>query len=95
MIFPIIGIHQSMTSEYAWILAEMRRLGLTPSGDINIDRAKVQRAREKESENNKNISEKFELPNSKHNDSEERENLEYERIGAMNVAMINRVLLQI
>ena len=47
MILPVIPIHKRMNSEYAWILAELRRLGLTPTGDIDIDRAKVQEARKK------------------------------------------------
>lgn len=96
MIYPVVPIHKRMNSEYAWILAELRRLGLAPTGNIDIDRAKVQEAKQKEYEGDNKISlDEFNLPNEKFSENNEREEMEYERIGAMNVALINRVLLQI
>ena len=95
MIYPVIPIHKGMNSEYAWILAELRRLGLTPTGDINIDKALVQKAKQKENENKDEISiDKFNIT-AQSNETNELERMEEERIGAMNIALINRILLQI
>jgi hypothetical protein len=96
MIYPVVPIHKRMNSEYAWILAELRRLGLTPTGDIDIDRAQVQEAKQKESEDKEEISfDKFIFYKGENSGETEREKMEYERVGAMNVALINRILLQI
>ena len=96
MIYPVIPIHKRMNSEYAWILAELRRLGLTPTGNIDIDRTQVQQAKQKEDDSKEKFSiENYNFYKKENSTKTEREEMEFERIGAMNVALINRIILQI
>lgn len=95
MILQIGAIRGGSSSDYPWILAQLRKYGLTPSGDENIDRARVKEAQRKEEE--KFVIEKIEnyFGEEKENTFNEREIMEQEKIGAMNVAQINRILLGI
>ena len=92
------SIH-SIDSEYMRIILELRRLGLTPSGNKEIDKAKLARAKEElitkiksheQNSNNENlqiqtIAPADEIENSK------RAEMEEQRLGAMTIAELNRL----
>ena len=92
------SIH-SIDSEYMRIILELRRLGLTPSGNKEIDKAKLARAKEElitkiksheQNSNNENlqiqtISPVENIENSK------RAEMEEQRLGAMTIAELNRL----
>ena len=91
LIPAISAIGDTYDPEYAKILYELRRLGITPTGNKIIDKAKLKNAKIEEAENK--LEQKIcEKPN---NNDKEREELEKVRTGAMTLAQINRILLNI
>lgn len=85
MIQAIGAINKYTDPEYIRILMELRKLGITPSGNKTIDRQKLVDAK-------RHLEEKFEIkketaPNI------EREKLEEQRTGATALAEINKILL--
>lgn len=102
MVQSISAIHSSIGSidpEYMRIILELRRLGLTPSGNKEIDKSKLARAKEElitkiksheQNINNENlqiqtIAPADEIENSK------RAEMEEQRLGAMTIAELNRL----
>ena len=47
MILPIGAIEADRNSEYAWILAQLRRYGIAPTGDKSVDKSKLKKAQAK------------------------------------------------
>lgn len=91
-IYPVIGVHRSMPADYSRVIRELELLGLVPTGNEQIDRAKLANAKEKRAE-------KFKIEEEKEEKKEEellaKEKLEEERLGATALAELNRVLLGI
>lgn len=96
MIVSIGGISTSIPAEYAEIIAKLKKLGLTPTGNPSIDRAllvqaineRVKKIEEKKKEELK----KIEKNNPK---DEERKKLEEERLGAKALGEQNRIFFNI
>ncbi len=87
MIQAIGAIGHYDDPEYIRIITELRKLGITPSGNKNIDRAKLIQEKNR-------LEEKFSLENYQPNvNTSEREKLEEERTGATALAEINKILL--
>ncbi len=75
--------------EYLRILRELQRLGITPSGNKAIDKAKLEKAKEK-TEERFEIFDEIEIADKK---QLEREQMEIDRQGATTLAEINKILL--
>lgn len=89
---PAVGaIGDAYDPEYIKILYELRQMGITPTGNKIIDTAKLKNAKAEKAEN---LLEQKINENPDKNDKE-REELERVRTGAMTLAQINRVLLNI
>ena len=87
-----IGGHKSplMDPEYMKILQELRELGLTPTGDKNIDKARVETEKQKLAQK---IEEKMETKQPENSgEMAQRASMEVQKIGAMNVAELNKIL---
>ncbi len=89
----------NIDSEYLRIIGEMRRLGLTPSGDKNTDTARLTQAKtelvskiqNKESaQNTQNIGVQVIEPVDE-SEYAVRAEMEEQRLGAMSVAQLNRL----
>lgn len=73
--------------EYIRILMELRKLGITPSGNKTIDRGKLVQEKHR-------LEEKFKVEDKQPNENQtEREKLEEQRTGATALAEINKILL--
>lgn len=107
MTAPIGAISNSIReieadSEYLRIIQELKALGLTPSGNKNADKAKLQQAKaeliqkiqEKDDGQNNNLQVQTIEPVDKAQDSK-RADLEEQRLGAMTVAELNRLYFKI
>ena len=89
--------------EYLRILQELRALGLAPSGNKEIDKAKVQRAKaeliekiqEKEKVQNNNSLQVQTVDPVDDSQNSKRAELEEQRLGAMTVAELNRLYFHI
>ncbi len=95
LIPAISPINSYCDPEYLRILQELMRLGIAPSGDKNIDKAKLQQAKaellQKNKEQNRNENnQNFQLAQIDKYENPEREKLEELRPGAMTVAELNR-----
>lgn len=85
MILAIGAINQYTDPEYIKILMELRKLGITPSGNKTIDCARLVQEKHR-------LEEKFEVKEQALPDIE-REKLEEQRTGATALAEINKILL--
>lgn len=85
MIQAVRAISHYADPEYIKILMELRKLGITPSGNKTVDRGKL--IQEKQRLEEKFKVEEQALPNL------EREKLEEQRTGATALAEINKILL--
>ncbi len=85
MIQAVGAISHYADPEYIKILMELRKLGITPSGNKTVDRGKL--IQEKQRLEEKFKVEEQALPNL------EREKLEEQRTGATALAEINKILL--
>ncbi len=73
--------------EYIRILMELRKLGITPSGNKTVDRGKLVQEKHR-------LEEKFKIePQQPDKNQAEREKLEEQRTGATALAEINKILL--
>lgn len=87
MILPINGINCRVSLAYRRIQEELKKLGLTPTGNEQVDRSMLARAKQKEVE-------KFYLKKAKEGEAEEAklyEKLEHEKTGAQEIATWNRI----
>ena len=76
--------------EYMKIVQELLQLGLTPTGNKNADKARLQTEKQKLAEK---IMEKVqEQQPVQQNENVQRAQMEEQRLGAMNVAELNKIL---
>lgn len=87
MIQAVGAINHYTDPEYIKILMELRKLGITPSGNKTIDRGKLVQEKHR-------LEEKFEVKTPVTDKNQvERELLEENRPGATALAEINKILL--
>ena len=94
-----ISIAQSGDPEYQRILAELKKLGLTPSGNKSIDKGRlesakqelVQKIQEKENFNQQQQLQVQPLNAVESTDNSKKAEMEQQRLGAMNVAELNKI----
>ena len=92
MIKPVGAIgseYGKCDSEYMMILMEMRKLGLTPTGNKAIDKVTLEAEKQKIAQK---IYDKFEAKMPEKTDNSERAVLEEQKLGAMTVAELNKIL---
>lgn len=75
--------------EYRRIIQELLALGLTPTGNKSADKAKLEA---KKQELARKIQEKMETKQPDMADMQQRSQLETQKLGAMNVAELNKIL---
>ena len=76
--------------EYVKILQELRQLGVQPTGNKNVDKARLEAEKQKIAEQ---IQEKAQQINpQQQQDMLQRTQLEEQRLGAMTVAELNKIL---
>lgn len=76
--------------EYIKILQELRQLGVQPTGNKNVDKARLEAEKQKIAEQ---IQEKAQQINpQQQQDMLQRSQLEEQRLGAMTVAELNKIL---
>jgi hypothetical protein len=85
------AIGQYSDPEYLKIIQELMKLGIAPSGNKSIDKAKLEKAQQK-------TESKFEIDKTQNNNQKDeqqtkKEQMEEQRVGATNLAEINKVLL--
>ena len=85
-----LGRNPYVDPEYMKIIQELLALGLTPTGNKAIDKSRLQAAKQELAEK---IKEKFkeELQEKSINDPE-RSQMEEQKLGAMTVADLNKIL---
>lgn len=91
MIQPVGAIgseYGKFDSEYMMILMEMRKLGLTPTGNKAVDKATLEAEKMKLAQK---IQAKTEDKSPEKTDNS-REMLEEQKLGAMTVAELNKIL---
>ena len=77
--------------EYVRILQELKQLNIRPTGDINVDKARLEVEKQKLTQK---IEEKIEDKNipAQNNEMAERSQMEIQKLGAMTVAELNKIL---
>ncbi len=77
--------------EYVRILQELKQLNIRPTGDINVDKARLEVEKQKLAQK---IEEKIEDKNipAQNNEMAERSQMEIQKLGAMTVAELNKIL---
>lgn len=85
MILPVLGFSTSIPSSYDEIIKRLRQLGLSPTGNVELDKSRLKSAIE-------NRIEKFELKKAEE-ENQERKRLEEERTGAAALAELNKLFL--
>lgn len=98
MTLAIGGIHSTPNPEYMRILAELRKLGISPSGNLGTDKARleqaktelVQKIQTKHSEEEKQSLQVQPLEGVMDVQDTKRTQMEEERLGAMTVAELNK-----
>ncbi len=93
MISAIGAIGHDYDPEYLQIIRELRKYGLTPSGNKEIDKSRLAQAKLKQEQAEEFLLEDISKPDE--NKDTERALLEELRMGATELAKINRVLLGI
>lgn len=78
-------------SEYQRIITELKRRNMVVTGDKKVDKANLQKVKQKESEAEAFVQAK--IDENPDGSDKERQKLEELRVGAMNLAEINKVLL--
>ena len=89
----------TIDSEYMRILMELRRLGISPSGNKSIDEAKLEQAKaelitkikDKEKENSRAALQVQVVDPAVEAQNSQRAEMEEKRLGAMTVAELNRL----
>lgn len=107
MVTPVGAINISARGayndpEYMRIMQDLRALGLTPSGNKDADKAKLQQAKaeliqkiqEKDNEHNNSLQVQTIAPIDEVQDNKRAE-LEEQRLGAMRIAELNRLYFKI
>ena len=102
MIQAISPVGGYVDSEYMKILQELMKLGIAPSGNKSIDKAKLEQAKQeliekiKTKENNDLNENKTQPPNPVDGtDNSKRAEMEEQRLCAMTVAELNRIYFHI
>lgn len=102
MIPAISSINSYSDPEYLRILQELMKLGIAPSGNKEIDKSKLNKAKQeliekiKTKEENDNKSARFQPLNPvEENEDPKRAEMEEQRLGAMTVAELNRLFFHI
>ena len=93
MIQAIRPIHREEDTEHIRIMMELRKLGITPTGDKQVDKVLLKQAKEKKAEHI--IENKIQNEKVNNEADKDRAMLEEIRTGAMALAELNRVLLGI
>lgn len=77
--------------EYIKIIQELGRLGVAPTGNKRVDKARLESEKLKLAQK---INEKIQqaAPQEEQNDKVQRSKMEEERVGAMTVAELNKIL---
>ena len=96
-ISPIINPYSD--PEYLRILQELMRLGIAPSGNKNIDKAKLEQAKteliekiqQKETNNQKQELQVQPMSPVDNVQDAKRTEMEEQRLGAMNIAELNKI----
>lgn len=89
LIQAVGAISQYSDPEYIRIIQELRKRGLSPTGNKIIDKSRLERAKEK-----LELSENEKIKTTNYQDSEtELAKLEEERIGATQLSELNKILL--
>lgn len=76
-------------SEYLMIMMEMRKLGLTPTGNKAADKTTLEAEKQKLAQK---IQAKMEAKAPEQTDNSDRAVLEEQKLGAMTVAELNKIL---
>ena len=92
MIQAIRPIGQDYNSEFLQIAQELRKYGLQPSGNNQVDRGRIEKVKE---EFISDLQEKYDVGIPEYENNPARASIEEERPGAMAVAQLNRILLGI
>ena len=92
MIQAIRPIGQDYDSEFLRIAQELRKYGLQPSGNHQVDRGRLEKVKE---EFVSDLQEKYDVGIPEYEENPVRTSMEEERPGAMAVAQLNRILLGI
>lgn len=102
MIQAVSSINSYSDPEYLRILQELMKLGIAPTGNKSIDKAKLEKAKQeliekiKSKEDNENKSNRFQPLNPiEENEDPKRAEMEEQRLGAMTVAELNRLYFHI
>lgn len=98
MVAAISSIHSYTDPEYLRILQELMKLGIAPSGNKSVDKAKLEQAKaeliekiqKKEEENITSLNPQAIAPVYSVQDSKRAE-MEEQRLGAMTVSELNRL----
>ncbi len=99
MVAAISAIHSYSDPEYQRILQELMRLGISPSGNKNADKTKLEQAKaeliqkiqNKQQEEQKQALQVQPIEAVQDNQSVSRSEMEEQRLGAMNIAELNRL----
>ena len=86
---PIGGVEDP---EYKRIIEELRKLGIRPTGNKQIDKTRLTEIKSKQAEK---VLESQIQKSSDDNTDKEREQLERVKVGAMQLAELNKILLNI
>ena len=87
MIVPGVGISTAIPSDYEELKRKMRLLGLTPSGNVQLDRSRFASAAKKRIEQ----AEVKKKTVKKKEENKLQKKLELEKPGAMQQAQLNRM----
>ena len=94
MILPVLGINVSLPPGYEAVKSKLLQLGITPSGNPEIDKARLTQGLKEKDE--KLEEQKFELEKLEKKDNQDKseaEKLEEQRRGATLLAEQNKILL--
>ena len=103
LLSAINSINPMVDAEYLMILQELRRLGIAPSGNKSSDKAKLEQAKaelinkikDKENENSfANLKVQTIQPVNQEEEAKRAE-MEIKKLGAMNIAELNRLYFNI
>ena len=103
MLQVISSIQPKVDAEYLMILQELRRFGIAPSGNKSTDRMKLEQAKAELINKiaQKSEAEKFEntqvevIQPIDETENAKRSEMELQRLGAMNIAELNRIYFKI
>jgi hypothetical protein len=86
------AIGQYSDSEYLRIIQELMKLGISPSGNKYIDKIKLGQAQRQQEQSQFQVSQ-VQDDSLNTDEQSERANMEISKVGATNLAEINKVLL--